>query len=82
MAGVRILGGTSHLFDEITSDQAGEFPIRALDPERKRPLSILDASRKLGYYAEIRGDQPGPLMIRLQPCGSAFGRIVDEDGGP
>jgi Carboxypeptidase regulatory-like domain len=80
--GVRILGGTSHEFDETSSDQAGAFSIRALDPQRKRPLNLLDAGRKLGYYGEIPGDQPGPLVIRLRPCGSASGRIVDEDGQP
>jgi hypothetical protein len=49
MAGVRVLGGTSHVFGEMTTDRVGEFSIGALDPARKRPLNLLDASRNLGY---------------------------------
>ncbi len=82
MAGVRILGGTSHQFDETSSNSAGEFSISALDPEKKRALNLVDAGKKLGMHTEIRGDQPGPLTVRLQPCGSAFGRLVDENGQP
>ncbi len=82
MAGVRILGGTSHQFDETTSNSAGEFSINALDPEKKRPLNLFDAGKRLGLYTEIPGDQPGPLTIRLLPCGAAVGRIVDENGQP
>ena len=81
-AGVRILGGLSHQFDEIKSNSAGEFSIKALDPEKKRPLNFLDADRKLGFYTEIRGDQSGPLTVLLQTCGAASGRIVDDNGQP
>jgi RNA polymerase sigma factor (sigma-70 family) len=82
LAGVRILGGTSHLFDETTSNASGEFSISALDPEKTRPLNLLDVGGKRGYSAEIRGDQPGPLTVHLQACGAAFGRIADEHGQP
>jgi beta-lactamase regulating signal transducer with metallopeptidase domain len=82
LAGVRALGGTSHQFDEIVSDRDGAFMIAALEPASKRPLNLFDSARKLGLYTEVRGDQPGPLTIRLQPCGAAFGRIVDLNGQP
>ena len=48
MAGVRILGGTSHQFDETTSNSAGEFSIKALDPGRKRTLNLVDARQEAG----------------------------------
>jgi hypothetical protein len=82
LAGVRALGGTSHQFDEIVSDRDGAFMIAALEPASKRPLNLFDSARKLGLYTEVRGDQPGPLTIRLQPCGAAFGRFVDLNGQP
>src|SRR5262249_34426166 len=31
---------------------------------------------------ELRGDASGPLIVKLQPCGSASGRIVYPDGQP
>jgi hypothetical protein len=30
----------------------------------------------------MKGDEPGPLVIRLQSCGYAFGRILDAEGRP
>src|SRR5262249_33851468 len=30
----------------------------------------------------IRGDEEGPLLIRLQPWGTVTGRLVDADGVP
>ena len=30
----------------------------------------------------LKGDEAGPLTLRLQPWGTIIGRIVDEDGQP
>ncbi len=82
VAGVRIFGGTSHQFEESSSNKHGGFSITALEPTGKRRLNLFDAARKLGFSTEIRGDQSEPLTIRLQPCGAAFGRILDTAGQP
>jgi hypothetical protein len=31
---------------------------------------------------ELPAEKNGPLVVKLQPCGSISGRIVDEDGQP
>src|SRR5262249_52162017 len=37
----------------------------------------------LGFFLKgLRGDAGGPLTVKLQPCGSASGRVVDQDGQP
>ncbi len=82
IAGARILGATSHAFDMVSANAAGEFRIVALDPDRKRNLNISEPTGKLGLFTAIAGDVAGPLTIHLQPTGSATGRIVDEAGQP
>jgi hypothetical protein len=34
------------------------------------------------YLKDLRGEAPGPLVVKLQPCGSASGRVVDQNGQP
>jgi beta-lactamase regulating signal transducer with metallopeptidase domain len=82
IAGASVFGATSHAFDKVATNRAGEFTITALDPDGKRVFNISDAAGKLGLYTQIRGDQAGPVTFRLQPSGSAAGRIVDEAGQP
>jgi RNA polymerase sigma factor (sigma-70 family) len=66
-----------------------EFPqpsptieIYALDPSRPRRVIVTHAGRKLIGSVFLKGDETGPLTIRLQPYGTVTGRIVDEDGRP
>ncbi len=40
------------------------------------------AEKGLGRYQEIRGDEPGPLTIRLERCGTVIGRLLDRNGQP
>ncbi len=30
----------------------------------------------------VKGDEDGPLIVRLQPAGTISGRLIDEDGQP
>lgn len=82
IAGAIGFGATSHAFDRAVSSPSGEFTVTALEPDGKRVINISDAAGKLGLYTEIRGDVTGPVVFRLQPTGSATGRIVDEAGQP
>ena len=45
-------------------------------------MTITHAGRKLIGSVYLKGDETGPLTIRLQPYGTITGRIVDEDGRP
>jgi len=81
LAGVRILGTTSHHFEESITAPDGAFEVKALDPQRTRELNFYSA-KNLSLSTEVRGDQTGPLTIRLQAYGSATGQLLDEDGHP
>jgi protocatechuate 3,4-dioxygenase beta subunit len=61
---------------------SADFTLKGLRGGRKRVLILVDAGRKLGKLQEIRGDDKGPLVVRLEPLGAATGRLVDADGQP
>jgi RNA polymerase sigma factor (sigma-70 family) len=58
------------------------FTVRDLNPRRTRALLFYHQAKQLGCYQEIRGDQKEPLVVKLGPCASATGRLVDADGQP
>ena len=39
-------------------------------------------ARKLVGSITLKGDETGPLTVRLQPWGTITGRVVDDDGRP
>src|SRR5262249_15371070 len=56
-----------------------------INPKAKeeRQMVFFHREKNLGFYLkELRGDTPGPLTIKLQPCGSVSGRLVDREGQP
>ena len=55
--------------------------VHALDPSRPRRVTS-HAGRKLIGSVYLKGDEAGPLTIRLQPWGTITGRVVDDDGQP
>jgi beta-lactamase regulating signal transducer with metallopeptidase domain/protocatechuate 3,4-dioxygenase beta subunit len=63
--------------------KGSEFTVRNVNPKAKRSLVFYHEEKQLGYYLkEIDAKSADSLTVRLQPCGSASGRIVDEDGQP
>ncbi len=58
------------------------FTATALDPGRPRWFFFHQHARQWGAALQIRGDETDPLTVRLQPCGSATGRVLDAKGRP
>ncbi len=61
---------------------SSEFTARGLDPKRPRPVVFRHDEEKLTAVVVARGDERGPLTVRLQPAGTVTGRLLDEDGHP
>ncbi|MFL5339427.1 MAG: sigma-70 family RNA polymerase sigma factor [Gemmataceae bacterium] len=58
------------------------FVAEALDPEVPRTLVFLHPEKKLAGSLRLRGDEPGEPVVRLQPCSTVRGRLLDIDGQP
>ncbi len=75
--------GVSDLFSSTEYQQpSARIEIRGLDPSRPRRVTVTDAGRKLIGSVYLKGDEAGPMTLRLQPSGTITGRVVDEDGRP
>jgi RNA polymerase sigma factor (sigma-70 family) len=57
-------------------------PVYALDPEKPRQMVFLHTQRKLAGVVTVRGDESGPVTVRLGPTGTLTGRALDRDGQP
>jgi RNA polymerase sigma factor (sigma-70 family) len=56
--------------------------VYALDLAKPRQLVLLHQERELSTVVSLRGDEPGPLTLRLGRTGSLSGRLLDQDGQP
>jgi RNA polymerase sigma factor (sigma-70 family) len=80
LAGVTVYGLARFGIDTLKSD---EFVVQGVNPRAKRPLVLHHEGKKLGFYLkDLREQPPGPITVKLQLCGSASGRVVDQDGQP
>ncbi|MCI0463301.1 MAG: carboxypeptidase regulatory-like domain-containing protein, partial [Gemmataceae bacterium] len=61
---------------------AAAFTAIGLDPQRPRLLVFWHEQKQLAKAVVVRGDEPGPLTVRLEPLASATGRLVDVAGRP
>jgi Carboxypeptidase regulatory-like domain len=82
LTGVTVIGLAPYRFS-VETLKGAEFTIRGINPKANRPLVFYHKDKNLGFFVkELRGDTSGPLTVKLQPCGSASGRVVDPDGQP
>ncbi len=80
LPGVRVCGLVRH---GVHTLKGAEFTVRGINPRANRPLVFYHKEKNLGFYLkDLRGDSTVPLTVKLQPCGSASGRILDPDGAP
>jgi protocatechuate 3,4-dioxygenase beta subunit len=63
--------------------KGAEVTVWGINPKANRPLVFYLKEKNLGFLVkELRGEPSGPLTVKLQPCGSVSGRVVDQDGQP
>ncbi len=55
--------------------------VRSLAPDETRHVWILNRERKLGRYFDIKaGSSPREMTVKLEPCATLTGRVVDAEG--
>jgi RNA polymerase sigma factor (sigma-70 family) len=75
--------GQQELFQSSPVPQTSpHFTVYALDPSRPRRVIVMHEGRKLIGTVFLKGDEVGPIVIKLQPWGSVAGRILDDEGRP
>jgi hypothetical protein len=59
-----------------------KFLVDCYQPDTPRTLLFVHLGRKLAGSLTLKGEQPAPLSVRLEPWGAITGRVVDKDGKP
>ncbi len=59
-----------------------EFIFHHDNPGKALTVMIVHQGRSLGGAVNLKGDEPDPMRIVLQPTGTVTGRLLDEDGKP
>jgi hypothetical protein len=59
-----------------------EFVATGLDASEPRLLQFVHLEKRLAGSLVVRGDEKGPLTVKLGPAGTATGRLVTSEGKP
>src|SRR5262249_17609725 len=70
------LGGDAHLLKDAS------VTAQTLNPARPRTVAFVHKERKLAAQVALRGDEKGPLTVKLEPWGAVAGRALDDEGNP
>jgi hypothetical protein len=59
-----------------------DFTFVHRNPGKAETVVVFHQDQGLGSFVEIKGNEPDPIRVQLQPTGTITGRLVDEDGQP
>jgi hypothetical protein len=82
LTGARVLGLRPMGYWEHEPLKAAEFTIWALGSDETRRLEMVHEEKKLAGWLEVRGDEKGPVRVRLEAWGVVTGRLLKPDGEP
>jgi len=57
-----------------------EFTFVHTRPGRPETVAIISENREMAAFVNIKGGEPDPIRVVLQPSGTVTGRLVDVDG--
>jgi RNA polymerase sigma factor (sigma-70 family) len=62
--------------------RTSEFTVPAVQPGKSRRLLFVQEAKRLAATILVRGDEKGPLAVKLEPWGVLTGRLVGPEGKP
>ena len=82
LAGVLTYGLASSQFWSRDSLRTPKFLVKALKPGETRRLLFLHKGKGLAGTLLLRGEEKGPLTVKLKPGGIVTGKLLDANGKP
>jgi hypothetical protein len=82
VTGVRVMSGLTRGWRKSEIIDWSSFEILEMSPHEVRDVIFLHREKKLGKVLTVHGNQTEPLEVRLDPCGTISGRLVDKNGQP
>jgi len=82
VSGVRVTGLSPMAFQSTDPLKSSAFRVTGLAPGHPRLLNFYHPKHHWGVVLQVRAGDPGPLTVRLQPCGILTGRLVNAEGKP
>jgi hypothetical protein len=68
-------------YDQLQLPTA-RFTLTGIDPQKPRAFLFFHPGNQLGAAVVLTGDEPKDFTVRLQPCATITGRVVDAEGQP
>src|SRR5262249_26290111 len=68
--------------EHITRLKGADFTAFGVNVREPRPVVFLHPEKNLGKLIVVRGNEKEPLEVRLEPLGTATGRLIDSKGKP
>ena len=81
LSGVEVVGLTNQRESKELLEGAS-FKVTGLSPGASRELLFQHRRNRLCQVVTVCGDAAQPLTVQLGSCGTAHGRIIDENGNP
>jgi RNA polymerase sigma factor (sigma-70 family) len=82
LAGARASGLAPMAYWRHEPLKTAEFTMWGLAANETRMLRMIHEAKKLAGWLEVRGDEKGPVRIRLESWGTLTGRLVTPEGKP
>jgi protocatechuate 3,4-dioxygenase beta subunit len=80
LTGAMILGAVEASVWQPLEDAS--FAVHNVDPLKPRRVQFLHSERKLAGSVIVKGDEAGPINVKLEPWATITGRILDDTGNP
>jgi RNA polymerase sigma factor (sigma-70 family) len=82
LAGARVSNLKSYGYWEYNPLATAEFSVTGVEPGKPRLLQFAHLEKNLAGSLVVKGDEKGPLNVKLVPGGVLTGRLVTPDGQP